>query len=33
MPFVAKELNELSIPGMSGIVKTPLGDVDYTLDK
>lgn len=33
LPFVAKELNDLSVPNINGNIKTPLGDVQYDLSK
>ena len=33
LPFVAKELNDLSVPNIDGNIKTPLGDVQYDLSK
>ena len=33
LPFVAKELNDLSVPNIDGNIKTPLGDVQYDLTK
>ena len=30
---MAKELNELNVPPISGIIKTPLGSVSYDLKK
>ena len=33
LPFVAKELNDLSVPNIDGKIKTPLGDVQYDLSK
>lgn len=33
LPFVAKELNDLSVPNVIGNIKTPLGDVQYDLSK
>lgn len=33
LPFVAKELNELTVPTVSGNVNTPLGTVQYDLHK
>ena len=33
LPFVAKELNDLSVPNINGNIKTPLGDVMYDLSK
>lgn len=33
LPFVAKELNDLSVPNVDGNIKTPLGDVQYDLSE
>lgn len=33
LPFVSKELNDLPVPSISGTIKTPLGDVQYDLNK
>lgn len=33
LPFVAKELNDLSVPNINGNIKTPLGDVQYDLSE
>ncbi|KAL9971785.1 hypothetical protein ACROYT_G017992 [Oculina patagonica] len=33
VPFVSKELNDLSVPSVSGTIKTPLGNVQYDLNK
>ena len=33
LPFVSKELNDLPVPSVSGTIKTPLGDVQYDLNK
>lgn len=33
LPFISKELNDLSVPNLSGTIKTPLGNVQYDLNQ
>lgn len=33
LPFLIKQLDDLHVPGMSGEAKTPLGKVNYDLEK